>query len=312
MNPRLLRTFLSVLHHRSFTRAAEKVHLAQSSVSDQIQSLESQLGVSLFVRSRTGLVPTPAASALRPYAEDMLRLDGEARIAVTNTVRPERQRLTIGALETIASSRLAAWLPGFGAEHPNVDVRLRVAGSGELLRRLGEGEIDVAVSFHDNVPADKFALRTLTPEPLALICRRGVRKSEGKFSPAFLAAQEFVVTGTGCIYRRIFDEFLSKCGVPSPKLAAEVESIGAIINFVSRSSCLGLVPRLAVESALEGGKIEAIEWGDLDLAVPLSVIWRRRRVQTPAVKAFLEDVKANCSSLRPADDRPRHEAPSPS
>lgn len=306
MNPRLIRTFLAVLRHRSFTRAAEDVHLAQSSVSDQIQVLEGELGTPLFIRSRTGLKPTPAATALRPYAEEMLRLDGEARTAVANTIRLERQPLTIGALETIASHRLASWLPGFATDHPNVDVKLRVAGSGELLRRLEHGEIDVAIGFHETAPAGHFSIRTLTTERLALIGR--IDGDEGFANPAALSAQEFVVTETGCVYRRIFDEFFGTSGVATPKLAAEVESIGAIISFVATSSFLGLVPRLAVESALPQGKIKELGCGDFpNPVVPLTMIWRRRRVQPTALKQFLEAAAAHFAPLRSAGDRLRHE-----
>ena len=82
MHPRLLKTFLAVARNRNFTRAAEEVHLAQSSVSDQIQSLEAELGTALFIRSRSGLELTAAGEALRPYAEEILTIASEARTAV--------------------------------------------------------------------------------------------------------------------------------------------------------------------------------------------------------------------------------------
>jgi DNA-binding transcriptional LysR family regulator len=72
MHPRLLTTFLAVARTRSVTRAAEAVHLAQSSVSDQIQALEAELGATLFIRSKAGLELTPAGLALKPAAEASL------------------------------------------------------------------------------------------------------------------------------------------------------------------------------------------------------------------------------------------------
>lgn len=113
MHPRLLKTFLAVARSRNITRAADAVHLAQSSVSDQIQALEAELGAALFTRSKSGLELTPAGLALKPIAEELLRLDGEARAAVLAAAGRTSGALTIGALETIASARLAPWLPGF-------------------------------------------------------------------------------------------------------------------------------------------------------------------------------------------------------
>src|ERR1700737_3106991 len=66
MYPRLLRTFLAVARSRNITRAAQQIHLAQSSVSDQIQSLETELGTDLFTRSKLGLELTRAGEALMP------------------------------------------------------------------------------------------------------------------------------------------------------------------------------------------------------------------------------------------------------
>lgn len=107
MNPRLLKTFLAVARTGNVTRAALEVNLAQSSVSDQIQALEAELGASLFTRSRQGLALTPAGEALKPYAENLLALADDARAAVDATRAGTAGSLSIGALETIASARLA-------------------------------------------------------------------------------------------------------------------------------------------------------------------------------------------------------------
>ncbi|MBB4290007.1 DNA-binding transcriptional LysR family regulator [Rhizobium leguminosarum] len=65
MNPRQLQTFLAVIRHENLTRAAAEVNLAQSSLSDQIQALEEELGAELFLRSRQGVVPTAAGAVLK-------------------------------------------------------------------------------------------------------------------------------------------------------------------------------------------------------------------------------------------------------
>jgi len=181
-----------------------------------------------------------------------------------------------------------------------------VAGSRELLRRLEHGEIDVAIGFHNAAPPGNFSIRTLTTEPLVLIGRKGGGE---QFD---LSDRKFVVTETGCIYRRIFDEVFAKSGIASPKLAAEVESIGAIINFVATSSSLGLVPRLAAESALQIGKIEELSCSEiLSPAVPLTMVCRRRSVQPTALRQFLDAAAVHFAPLRSGGGRLRHEEQSP-
>ncbi|MEP6565957.1 MAG: LysR substrate-binding domain-containing protein, partial [Mesorhizobium sp.] len=290
--------------------AAEEIHLAQSSVSDQIQTLEAELGTALFTRSKQGLQLTPAGNTLKSYAEDILLLADEARAAVDMAAGHTAGSVTIGALETIASARLAPWLPDFQASHPDIDVRLKIAGSGELLRRLEDGEVDVAFCFDKDEKADeRLARRTIAAEPLILV---GPAGSTAGGDLAALAGMRFVVTEAGCIYRHLFDKAFAEAGMAAPKLAAEVGSIGTIARLVAAGAGLGLVPRLAVAGALDRGELVEMPWPGPVRTASLAMIWRRRRVQPPAVKQLLAAANDKFVPVRPAGARPRHAVSSPS
>ncbi|TGQ49857.1 LysR family transcriptional regulator [Mesorhizobium sp. M1C.F.Ca.ET.193.01.1.1] len=313
MHPRLLKTFLAVARTRNVTRAAAEVNLAQSSVSDQIQALEAELGASLFTRSRQGLELTPAGEALKPYAEELLVLTDEAQAAVDATTGKTAGRLAIGALETIASARLPAWLADFRAAHSGIDIRLRIAGSGELLRRLGDGEIDVAFCFDRpgaSEPKERFARRTVVTEPMVLIAPPG--ENRANVDLAELAEKRFVATETGCVYRAMVDRAFAEAGLGGPKLAAEVGSIDAIAGLVAAGAGFGIVPRLAVATAIDRGEVAELAWPGPVRSVVLVMIWRRRRVQPPALKALLASADAGFAPVRPADARPRHAVSFPS
>ncbi|QKC95865.1 LysR family transcriptional regulator [Mesorhizobium sp. NZP2298] len=290
MHPRLLKTFLAVARSRNITRAAEAVHLAQSSVSDQIQTLEAELGAALFTRSKSGLEMTPAGLALKPIAEELLRLDGEGRAAVLAAAGRTSGALSIGALETIASARLAPWLPGFQASHPEITVRMKVADSGTLRHLLRDGDIDVAFCFErrDRVGGaadERLASRTIGAEPLVLVAAPGQATAPRGLED--LAALRFVATEPGCIYRHMVDTAFAEAGMAAPRLAAEAGSIGAIVRLVAAGAGLGLVPRLAASDALERGDLVELPWPGRMRAAPLAMIWRRRRVQPPALRQLL-------------------------
>lgn len=293
MHPRLLKTFLAVARTRNVTRAAQEVNLAQSSVSDQIQALEAELGASLFTRSRQGFDLTPAGEALKPYAEDLLALADDARAAIDATRAGTAGTLSIGALETIASARLAGWLAGFRAAHAGIDIKLKVAGSGDLLRRLGDGEIDVAFCFErphglegTGALDPRLARRVVAGEPLALIAPPGDNRADVDL-PA-LAEKHFVATETGCVYRAMVDMAFAEAGLGKPRLAAEAGSIDAIAGLVAAGAGFGLVPRLAVAAAIERGEVAELAWPGPVRSADVVMIWRRRRVQPPALKALLE------------------------
>lgn len=306
MLARSLKTFLTVARTGSFTRAAEEVHLAQSSVSDQIQALEAELGVSLFDRSRTGPTLTRAGEVLQSYAEELLLLADEARTAIDAVTAQAGGSVTIGALETIASTRLADWVAGFRRGHPDVTLTIKVAGSGDLLRQVATGEIDVAFRFDPPALDERLAKRAISTEPLVLIAPPG---EDGLLIAdlAALAGARFVVTELGCAYRRLFDEAFIEAGFTPPRPAAEVGSVATITRLVARGAGLGLVPRLAVVEAVERGEVVAAPWPGPPAS--LVMIWRRRRVQTSALKHFLAASDA-FEPVRSAGDRPRHVIPS--
>lgn len=313
MRPRLLKTFLAVARCRNITRAAEEIHLAQSSVSDQIQTLETELGTALFTRSKQGLQLTPAGATLKSYAQDILMLAEEARAAVDVAAGHAAGAVTIGALETIASAKLAQWLPDFQAFHPDINLRLKVAGSGDLLGKLEDGDIDVAFCFDRDgfeKADERLARRTLSAEPLILVVPPGEAAMRGDLSA--LGDMRFVVTEAGCIYRHLFDEAFAEAGIASPRFAAEVGSIGTIARLVAAGAGLGLVPRLAVVEALDRGEVIEMPWPGPVKTASLAMIWRRRRVQPPALKLLLAAAIGNFAPVKPADAHPRHAVSSPS
>jgi DNA-binding transcriptional LysR family regulator len=312
LHPRLLKTFLAVARARNVTRAAQEVNLAQSSVSDQIQALETELGASLFTRSRQGLDLTPAGEALKPYAEDLLALADDARAAVYATKVGAAGSLSIGALETIASARLAPWLAGFRAAHAGIDIKLRIAGSGELLRRLGDGEIDVAFCFERSAELEdgRFARRVVAAEPLALIAPPGDNRAD--IDLAALAERYFVATETGCVYRAMVDRAFAEAGLGKPSLAAEAGSIDAIAGLVAAGAGFGLVPRLAVAAAIERGAVAELAWPGPVRSADIVMTWRRRRIQPPALKALFTALAEGFVPVTPAGARPPHAASLPS
>jgi DNA-binding transcriptional LysR family regulator len=305
MYPRLLRTFLAVARSRNITRAAEQIHLAQSSVSDQIQSLEAELGTDLFARSKLGLELTRAGEALKPYAEEILVLSDEARAAVEATMGKTAGTVTIGALETIASVKLPRWLSAFQGDHPDINLKLKVAGSGDLLRKLEDGEIDVGFCFDKGGLDERLAKRTVSVEPLILVASPEKESTSKRVDMTALASMSFVVTEVGCIYRHLFDQAFAEAGIAAPKLAAEVGSIGMIARLVAAGAGIGLVPRFAVIDALDLGEIIEIPWPGPVRTAALAMIWRRRRVQPPALKLLLAVASDNFAPVKSADARPR-------
>lgn len=290
MQLRHLRTFVAVAATLSFTRAAAMVHLAQSSVTEQIQALEADLGAALFERSRHGLRITQAGRSLLPYAERLLALAHEARAAVAATTGQIAGTLSIGSLETLSASCLPPLLAAFRRTHPEVTLQLEVAGSGVLLQRLRRGEVDVCFVFGEPANDEALCSEPVAEEPLVVIAPRQHRLASMEEANALsLAAEPWLVTRPGCVYRRMFDQAFRDAGMAQPTIIGEFDSIGTIRALVENGSGCALLPRLAIADAVD--RLVVQPWKGSAETVSIHMLWRRRPLLPPALQLFLEDAR---------------------
>src|SRR5258705_8731182 len=123
----LLRSFVSVVDAGGFTRAGERVHRTQSTVSQQIKRLEEDVGQPLLVRSGKDVTPTEAGERLLSYARRLLALAEEARDVVS---RPGNEgAIRLGVPEDFAAYRLAKLLAAFSRWHPTLPLQRRAGQS---------------------------------------------------------------------------------------------------------------------------------------------------------------------------------------
>jgi DNA-binding transcriptional LysR family regulator len=140
-----LEYFLAALDEGSFSAAAERLLLAQPSLSEQVRLLEAELGVALFARVGRGIKPTDAALALRPHAEAALAAVAEGREAVVE------QRELQGGIATFGTFGTARWYPGtsivaaFRRRHPKVRVRMVGQNSSEVAEAVRNGGLEAGL-----------------------------------------------------------------------------------------------------------------------------------------------------------------------
>ncbi|MBO1079672.1 LysR family transcriptional regulator [Roseomonas haemaphysalidis] len=170
VHPDLLRSFLAVAETRSFTEAARRLGLRQSTVSQHVRRLEDQVRRSLFARDTHSVALTPDGDALCGFARRIL--DAQDRMERHLAGSSLRGRIRLGASEDFAYSRLPEVLAEFGLAHDGVDLELTVGLSGLLYERYDAGELDVIlVKRRGTDPRGESAWQ----EPLAWIGRPGLR-----------------------------------------------------------------------------------------------------------------------------------------
>jgi DNA-binding transcriptional LysR family regulator len=149
MDPRRLLTFRTVAHERSFSRAAEKLSLAQPSVSHQVALLETEIGVRLLDRGRGGLRLTHAGEVLLEHADHVawrLRL---ADTQITDLAEERRDQVRLGSFPTALAGFVPSAIARLRLTHGDLRVLLSEVTPSTLEPRFLSGEFDVAVSYQD-------------------------------------------------------------------------------------------------------------------------------------------------------------------
>ncbi|MBQ1091279.1 LysR substrate-binding domain-containing protein [Streptomyces sp. B93] len=189
-DPSQLRTFLAVAQTLSFTRAARRLGLRQSTVSQHVRRLEDATGRQLFSRDTHSVELTEDGEAMLGFARRILAVHEQATAFFTGTRL--RGRLRFGASEDFVLTRLPEILEGFRHDHPEVDLELTVELSGTLHERLASGKLDLVLAkrrpqdargelvWHDRlvwIGAERLRLDSERPVPLIVYPPPGITRA---------------------------------------------------------------------------------------------------------------------------------------
>ncbi|WP_030244041.1 LysR family transcriptional regulator [Streptomyces sp. NRRL S-350] len=236
-----LRYFLAVAETRHFTRAAEAAHVAQPSLSQQIRSLERELGAELFHRTRGNIALTDAGDALLPLARRIIADTESARLAVQETVQLRRGRVRLGAPPSLCTSLVPDVLRVFRDRHPGVALAVREGGSRDLVRSLAAGELDLAliITPPSGEQAPALAVTGLLHEELVLVSAE--RRGRRKVRVAELRGRPLVMFREGYDVR---EATLAACRAAGfePEFAVEGGEMDAVLGFVRAGIGAAVVP----------------------------------------------------------------------
>jgi len=282
-----LQTFRTVAQELSFTRAAEKLMYAQSSVTQQIQALEDELGTPLFERLGRRVLLTERGHLLLTYADKLLAMATEARTMVSGEATPSGT-LTIGAAESLCLYRLIDMLQEYRHHYPNVQLVIRSALCAEMRRSVQRGEIDIVLTIEPPTRTESLVTETLFEETmLLLVSPDHPLVDKERVEPADLHGEAFVMTELGCSYRAYLDHVFEDNGVlPSGRL--EFFSIELIKKCTRSGLGITLLPEMCVRDELAAGTLVPLRWSGPPFAMHTQVSWHRDRWVSPAMRAFLQ------------------------
>jgi DNA-binding transcriptional LysR family regulator len=277
----------TVLAERSVVRAARRLHVTPSAVSNALARLRSTLGDPLVIRSGRGIVPTPRAAELAPaLARALSEIDRAVQKTAFDPSATTRQ-FTLAAADAGQISRLPRLAQLVAKEMPHA--QLRVVGIDTFLSSggLAGTEVDVAVAaLEDKAPGVHLA--PLYDEHAVLVARRSHRRLAGRIGKAELAALQHVdvhvAPGRG--FRELARSY-ARLGIER-KVALVVPSFVAAAAVIAATDYVGTLPTSLVEVLGDRLGLRVLKTPAPRLTIGIKLAWHERTHDDPAMQAFRE------------------------
>lgn len=257
MDERRLRYFLAVAEEGGVTRAAERLSVAQPSLSQALRTFEAELGVELFHRLGRGMRLTSAGIQLVGPARQILRSMDDARTAISGATELRTGTLELATLATLAIDPMAELVGAFRDRHPGIEVDVYepdTADGVSALVREGACELGAA---HLPIPAEGLIELPLGEQELLFVLppRPGADQAQERpIRARELAEIPLVVAPRGTSTRMLLDQALDAVGVP-PRIAVETAAREAIVPLVLSGAGAALLPGPLARDAQRRGAI---------------------------------------------------------
>lgn len=288
-----LHIFCRVVESKSFSKAAEAVHLSQPTVSSHIKDLEEQCGCRLIDRLAKEAVPTQAGRLLYAYARRLLALREEAETALAQHRGEVQGDLVIGGSTTPGSYLLPRVIGKFKVKHPRVRPSLIIADTQRVIAGIVEGAVEVGVVGAE--ARDKNILQErLIEDRMRLIVPAGHPwGSKKKVALAELLGEPFIVRERGSGTLKSIQQRLRQQGhgVEELNIVAEMGSTEAVRQAIRDGIGVSILSTLAVADDIESGALKALAVDGLDLTRGLFITRHRQRSPSPLAAAFVDFLK---------------------
>ena len=290
--------FMAAIERGSFSSAAESLHMAQPSLSEQIRRLEAELGVALFVRAGRGLELTEAGRLLRPHAERTLAAAEEAAASVREVRDVKGGTVAFGTFGSAHHYLLAGLVQDFRARYPDVRVRVVGQNSVEVADAVRDGVLEAGLVV---LPIDDRGLdvRPAMREELLYVSADPKRVREPMTVERLATAPLILYDarwGTDDPTRRQLRERAQRAGVTlEPQI--EVEYITAALDLAARGLGDTVSPRSIVVSRGFARRLTGVAF-DPPLYDTFAFITRRNAHLSPTTRAFMAVAEKRVGALR--------------
>ncbi|NLI93543.1 MAG: LysR family transcriptional regulator [Peptococcaceae bacterium] len=286
MDIRHLEYFVEVARQKSFSKAAEKCNVSQSTISKMVKDLETELGTFLFNRTSKYVQLTDTGSVFLDQAQQVVTMFQNLTEEFENKIKLEKGKISIGLLPITGSTIFAELLGEFKKRYPQIEISLSEHGSKKVALDIQDGTIDVGVvcSVPDNHYFDSFSF---AKDPLyVIVSTQNPISRLPSVNLKSLANQSFVLYNSEF---SLHDEIIDKCKKEgfSPHVVFETSQFELMTQMVAVNLGIAFLPG-AVCKELDPRRIVTLPLTNPQIIHNMSIIWKRGRSMSHAASLWLE------------------------
>ena len=298
MEIRHLECFLKVAEKRSFSRAADDLHVTQSNISKLIKDMEDELGVQLFYRNPKSIDLTAAAETLIPEARQIVSSFRDVGNLIKNNDAELSGQVFIGIPPITAVVSFAEILGSFQRRYPKVRIRLYETGPLRVEDMLAAGSLDFGIFTPENKDLfewiwfenDPHCL--VMPETHPLTGKETVRYADLDRQPLIIYSRDY----------KLHDQLLARCRRAGafPEVVFETIQLEMMLEMVREDLGVAFLPKKICEKLQRPGIVYR-ELSEESVDLKLALTWKKDRYLSAAAKRFLEEFDQGSQSGSPAD-----------
>ena len=301
MNLKQLENAISVAENNSFTKAAEELYISQSSLSHSIQSLEEEIGITVFNRMNRITSLTPEGYRFIQVAKQILKIWSEYNTSIHTFDGDLKGHIALGASSLCCSLILPLAIPTFMAKYPNVEVSVEQNFAFRLVQMLLDNKIDIAI-LHGPIESNQIKTVKLMNEKLILITSleknfdlyaKNVDYSDYPVISIKNVANEKFVSVTK--QQRLFTKQseLFKHANISPEIVFQCPDINTLIGLVERNIGCAIVVESAIKSIGRNYRVKAYSIAERQENWPLVIAHHKNKNTDGAIDAFINTACKN-------------------
>lgn len=282
----------------SFRQAAEKLLLSQAAISQHIREMEHQLGVTLFIRSTSGVRPTPAGEILLPYANSILDTLAEAEKAVRANAKEKLATLRLGATPGIQNYLLPIWLNHFYQKYPTARVSVLGGFTAQVVKHVMENDVDFGIIEGEVQENKRLGSIILGEVAQWLVVGRSHPWWKVPALPINALHQQALISRPNNSQTAIWLTTRLQAENIQPQIVLELDSLEAIKQALINGIGCAILPAYVLRNEIAEEKLRLIRIQEENFTRTLRVIYALEHSPSEFARTFWDEILANKKALQ--------------